>query len=84
MVKTHGFHQSPIFLTRKNLKSPLMSLSEMVVKCSGPYNKKLKDISSLFSLKDEITPQIRLPTDDGAGALVGSVTRHSSVLPFMQ
>lgn len=58
MVKTHSFQQSPIFLTRKNLKSPLMSLSEKVVKCSGPYNKKLKDISSLFSLKDEITPKM--------------------------
>jgi len=51
-----------------------MFLSEMVVKCSDPYNKKLKDIGSLFSLKDEVTSKIWLPVHDGAGTAAGSIT----------
>lgn len=84
MAKKHSFQQFPIFLPRKNLKSPLIFLSEVVVKCSGPDNKKLKDISSLFSLKDEVTPNIWLPIHDGAGTPVGSITRRFSELAFMQ
>lgn len=84
MAKKHGFQQFPIFLPRKNLKRPLIFLSEVLVKCSGPYNKKLKDISSLFSLKDDVTPKIQLAVRDGAGTLAGSATRYSSELAFMQ